>query len=124
MRNIHEDSLTGIIIAAGICGNRIESLIVPDTTIGTVAPVFLVLLTIRFIRMWREKEFRPASKWLPLLKFTDSVLWFIVAILWWNEANGDNDFIGIGLMLLLMVYASKELYEAIKLLIRSSRLKE
>ena len=52
MRNIHEDSLTGIILAAGICGNRIESLIVPDTTIGIVAPVFLVIFAIRFIRMW------------------------------------------------------------------------
>lgn len=118
MRNIHEDSLTGIILAAGICGNRIESLIVPDTTIGIVAPVFLVIFAIRFIRMWMGKEFKPANKWLPLLKVTDSVLWFIVAILWWNEANGDNDFIGIGLMLILMIYASKELYEAIKLLIK------
>jgi len=121
MRSLHEDPLSGIYLALSGCFGAFGMFIRPDTVIGTIALViqtlFIGLFIIRFIRMWQEKEYNPPTRWLPALKLADAALWFAVIIMWWNEANNSDHMVGIGMMIIMMIYGAKELYQAIKLII-------
>lgn len=122
MRSRFEDPVSGILLALGGCFGGIGLFITPDSTPGTISliiqTVFIGLFIFRFIRMWMNKEYNPPVRWLPALKLVEAVLWFLVIIIWWDEVNSSDDFFGIGLMIILMVYGAKEIYDAIKLIIR------
>lgn len=125
MRSLYEDPLSGIYLALSGCFGAYGMFIKPDTTIGAIAIViqmiFIGLFILRFIRMWREKEYNPPVRWLPALKMIDAALWFIVIITWWNEVNNRDLTVGIGMMIVMMIYGTKELYQAIKLIIMNRK---
>ena len=125
MRTIYEDPLSGIYLALSGCFGAYGMFIKPDTAIGTIAfvlqAIFIGLFIFRFIRMWKEKEYNPPVLWLPALKLIDAALWFIVIIMWWNEANNSDHLVGIGMMIVMMIYGAKEVYQAIKLIIMNRK---
>ncbi len=51
------------------------------------------------------------------LKLVEAVLWFLVIIVWWDEANSRDEIFGIGIMIFLAIYGAKDVYDAVKLLI-------
>lgn len=122
MRNRFEDPVSGILLALGGCFGGLGLFITPDSTPGTISlviqTVFIGLFIFRFIRMWMNKEYNPPVRRLPYLKLAEAVLWFFVIIVWWDEVNSRDELFGIGLMIILMVYGAKEIYDAIKLIIR------
>ena len=111
MRNRFEDPISGIILAIGACFGS-YGLTDPDSVIGITALVIqsicLGLFIFRFIRMWMNREYNPPTRVLPALKFTEAIIWMAVVILWWDEANGSDDSLGIGLMILLMIMLFRE----------------
>lgn len=125
MRSIYEDPLSGIYLALSGCFGAFGMFIRPDTPIGTVSlilqAIFIGLFIFRFIRMWKDKEYNPPTGWLPALKIIDAALWFIVIIMWWNEVNNSDQIVGIGIMIIMMIYGAKELYQAIKLIIMNRK---
>lgn len=44
-----------------------------------------------------------------------------VIIMWWNEVNNSDQIVGIGIMIIMMIYGAKELYQAIKLIIMNRK---
>ena len=121
MKRIFEDPLCGILIAISGCLCGLGLFINPDSTAGTVAlilqMIFLGLFFFRLIRIWRKREYNPPAAWIPALKFADAALWLIVLIMWWNEVNGRDELLGIGMMIILMIHAAREIYEAAKMLL-------
>jgi hypothetical protein len=121
MKRIFEDPLCGILIAISGCLCGLGIFIYPDSTACTVAlilqMIFLGLFFFRLIRIWRKRENNPPAAWIPALKFADAALWLIVLIIWWNEVNDSDDFLGIGMMIILMIHAAREIYEAAKMLL-------
>ncbi|MBQ8574272.1 MAG: hypothetical protein IJ450_05405 [Bacteroidales bacterium] len=99
MRSKFEDPISGILLALGGCFGGIG------------------LFIFRFIRMWMNKEYNPPTRLLPYLKLVEAVLWFLVIIIWWDEANSRDEFFGIGIMIFIMIYGAKDVYDAVKLLI-------
>lgn len=125
MRNLYEDPLSGIYLALSGCFGAFGMFIMPGTSVATVSiilqTVLIVLFISRFVRMWKEKEYNPPVGWLPALKIIDAVLWFIVIIMWWNEVNNSDHMVGIGMVIIIMIYGAKELYQAIKLIIMNRK---
>ena len=121
MKRIFEDPLCGILIAISGCLCGFGIFISPDSTAGTTAlilqMIFLGLFFFRLIRIWRKREYNPPAAWIPALKFADAALWLIVLIRWWNEVNGRDELLGIGMMIILMIHAAREIYEAAKMLL-------
>lgn len=121
MKRIFEDPLCGILMAISGCLCGFGIFIIPDSAAGTAAlilqMVFLGLFFFRLIRIWRKRQYNPPASWTPALKFADAALWLIVLIIWWNEANSTDDFLGIGLMIILMIHAARQIYEAAKMLL-------
>ncbi|MBE6241854.1 MAG: hypothetical protein E7114_00340 [Bacteroidales bacterium] len=60
-----------------------------------------------------EQGIQSPTRWLPYLKLVEAVLWFLVIIVWWDEANSRDELFGIG----IMIYGAKDVYDAVKLLI-------
>lgn len=121
MKRIFEDPLCGILIAISGCLCGFGIFISPDSTAGKTAlilqMIFLGLFFFRLIRIWGKREYNPPAAWIPALKFADAALWLIVLIIWWNEVNDSDDFLGIGMMIILMIHAAREIYEAAKMLL-------
>ncbi len=121
MKKLFEDPLCGILMAISGCFCGFGIFIRPDTAAGTAAlilqMVFLGLFFFRLIRIWRKREYNPPAVWIPALKFADAALWLIVLIMWWNEVNGRDELLGIGMMIILMIHAAREIYEAAKMLL-------
>lgn len=122
MRSKYEDPISGILLALGGCFGGVGLFQAGyDSTPGTafiiIQTIFIGLFIFRFIRMWMNKEYNPPTRWLPYLKLVEAVLWFLVIIVWWNEANSMDEIFGIGIMIFIMIYGAKDVYDAIKLLI-------
>ena len=121
MKRIFEDPLCGILIAISGCLCGFGLFMCPDSAAGTTAlifqMIFLGLFIFRIIRILSKREYNPPAAWIPALKFADAALWLIVLIIWWNEVNSTDDFLGIGLMIILMIHAAREIYEATKMLL-------
>ncbi|MBQ2112954.1 MAG: hypothetical protein II194_07020 [Bacteroidales bacterium] len=121
MRSKFEDPISGILLALGGCFGGIGLFISPDTTPGTISlviqAVFIGLFIFRFIRMWMNKEYNPPTHWLPYLKLVEAVLWFFVIIVWWDEVNNRDEIFGIGIMIFIVIYGTKDVYDAVKLLL-------
>ena len=90
---------------------------IPGTIFIIIQTVFIGLFIFRLIRMWMNKEYNPLTRHLPYLKLAEAALWFLVIILWWDEVNNRDEFFGIGIMIFLVIYGAKDVYDAIKLLI-------
>lgn len=121
MRSRFEDPISGILLALGGCfGGLGMFLTSPDSTPGTlfiiIQTIFIGLFILRFVRMWMNKEYNPPTRRLPVLKLIEAMLWFLVIILWWDEANKRDEFFGIAIMIFLMIYGAKDVYDAIKLI--------
>jgi len=67
--------------------------------------------------MWMNKEYNPPTRWLPYLKLAEAALWFLVIIIWWDEVNNRDEIFGIGIMIFIVIYGAKDVYDAVKLLI-------
>ena len=122
MRSKFEDPISGILLALGGCFGGLGTFQAnPDSIPGTasiiIQTIFIGLFIFRFIRMWMNKEYNPPTRWLPYLKLVEAVLWFLVIIVWWNEANSRDEIFGICIMIFIMIYGAKDVYDAIKLLI-------
>ena len=98
MKRIFEDPLCGILIAISGCLCGFGIFISPDSTAGKTAlifqMIFLGLFFFRLIRIWRKRENNPPA-----------------------EVNDSDDFLGIGMMIILMIHAAREIYEAAKMLL-------
>lgn len=116
-----DDPLSGILMAISACFNVIGIFISPDSIIGNaalvIAVIFIGLFMLRCIRMWKGKEYNPPARYIPILKLIDAALWFFVITIWWNEANNSDHVIGIGMMVIMMIYGAKEVYQAVKLIV-------
>lgn len=124
MRSKLEDPISGILLALGGCfGGLGPFLTSPDSIPGTafivIQTVFIGLFIFRFIRMWMNKEYNPPTRRLPLLKLIEALLWFLVIIIWWDEVNQRDEFFGIGIMIFLMIYGAKDVYDAVKLFLKN-----
>lgn len=124
MRSKFEDPISGILLALGGCfGGLGLFLASPDSIPGTafivIQTVFIGLFIFRFIRMWMNKEYNPPTRRLPLLKLIEALLWFLVIIIWWDEVNKRDEFFGIGIMIFLMIYGAKDVYDAVKLFLKN-----
>ena len=122
MRSKYEDPISGILLALGGCFGGLGTVQAsPDSRPGTafiiIQTIFIGLFIFRFIRMWMNKEYNPPTRWLPYLKLVEAVLWFLVIIIWWDEVNSRDEIFGIGIMIFIMIYGAKDVYDAIKLLI-------
>ena len=122
MRSKYEDPISGILLALGGCFGGLGTFQAsPDSIPGTafiiIQTIFIGLFIFRFIRMWMNKEYNPPTRWLPYLKLVEAVLWFLVIIVWWDEINNRDEFFGIGIMIFIMIYGAKDVYDAVKLLI-------
>lgn len=126
MRSLYDDPLSGIYLALSGCFGAYGMFVAKlETTIGTIAIVIQTILIglfiLRLVRMWRGKEYNPPTGWLPVLKLIDAALWFVIIIMWWNEANNSDLMVGIGMMIVMMIYGTKELYQAVKLIIMNRK---
>lgn len=124
MRSKLEDPISGILLALGGCfGGLGLFLTSPDSIPGTafiiIQTVFIGLFIFRFIRMWMNKEYNPPTRRLPLLKLIEALLWFLVIIIWWDEVNQRDEIFGIGIMIFLMIYGAKDVYDAVKLFLKN-----
>lgn len=122
MKTIFDDPINGILVATAACFGAAGTFMTePDSPTGMIAIIVQSVLTglflFRLIRIWRNKEYNPPKKWLPWLKFTDAALWFTVILIWWMEVNSHGGLFGIGMLILIAVFAAKELYDAVKTLI-------
>ena len=122
MRNIFEDPISGILLASGGCFGGVGLFMagydsIPGSIFIIIQTVFIGLFIFRLIRMWMNKEYNPPTRHLPYLKLAEAALWFLVIILWWDEVNNRDEFFGIGIMIFLVIYGAKDVYDAIKLLI-------
>lgn len=123
MKNVSKDPITGIIIGTGALFGGLSRYMEPGSALETFALVIsamtLGLFVFRFIRMWKNLEYNPPTRMLPILQLIYALMWFAVVIIWWDEANSTDDFIGIGMMIVLVIFAAKELYEAVKMFIKA-----
>ena len=122
MRSKFEDPISGILLALGGCFGGLGTFMatsdsIPGSAFIIIQTIFIGLFIFRFIRMWMNKEYNPPTRWLPYLKLVEAVLWFLVIIVWWNEANSRDEIFGICIMIFIMIYGAKDVYDAIKLLI-------
>ena len=122
MRSKFEDPISGILLASGGCFGGLGMFLaspgsIPETVFIIIQTIFIGLFIFRFIRMWMNKEYNPPTRWLPYLKLVEAVLWFLVIIVWWDEANNRDEIFGIGIMIILAIYGAKDVYDAVKLLI-------
>ena len=122
MRSIFEDPISGILLALGGCFGGVGLFLagydsIPGTIFIIIQTVFIGLFIFRLIRMWMNKEYNPPTRHLPYLKLAEAALWFLVIILWWDEVNNRDEIFGIGIIIFLVIYGAKDVYDAIKLLI-------
>ena len=126
MRSKLEDPLSGIYMALSGCFNGIAIFHIGQDSAARailiiLGTLFIGLFIFRFIRMWKNQEYNPPTRWLPLLKLADAALWFFVIILWWNEVNSTDDSLGIFIMIAIVIHGVKELYDAVKLMMINRR---
>lgn len=123
MKLVYDDPVTGIILGIGACIEGISTYMKPDSAMGTgslvICAITLGLFIFRLIRTWKNCEYTPPARLLPILQLINALLWFAVVIIWWDKANSSDGFIGIGLMIILMISAAKDMYEAVKMFIKA-----
>lgn len=124
MRSKLEDPISGILLALGGCFGGLGLFLaspdsIPETAFIVIQTVFIGLFIFRFIRMWMNKEYNPPTRRLPVLKLIEALLWFLVIIIWWDEVNQRDEFFGIGIMIFLMIYGAKDVYDAVKLFLKN-----
>ena len=126
MRSKFEDPISGILLALGGCFGGVGLFLaspgsITETLFIIIQTIFIGLFIFRFIRMWMNKEYNPPKRWLPFLKLADAVLWFLVILIWWDEANSRDEILGIGIMIFIIIYGVKDVYDAVKLIIMNKK---